>query len=89
MNAVLDDLASTWLTHPKLVPQHLLFVCQSCHRSSPERPIDRPTDSNRLPNGLTRCALGDPLERDRNSLTGRSLFMLHEPLLQISQTREI
>ncbi|WP_416671395.1 DUF1636 family protein [Egbenema bharatensis] len=28
--------------------KHTLFVCQSCHRSSEERPKDQPADSTRL-----------------------------------------
>ncbi len=28
--------------------KHTLFVCQSCHRSSEERPKDQPTDGDRL-----------------------------------------
>jgi len=30
------------------MPKHILFVCQSCHHSSEERPKDQPADSTRL-----------------------------------------
>jgi predicted metal-binding protein len=30
------------------MPKHILFVCQSCHHSSGERPKDQPADGDRL-----------------------------------------
>jgi hypothetical protein len=41
---------------PKLMPKPTLFVCQSCHISSEERPDNPPTDGDRLLEQLNTLA---------------------------------
>jgi predicted metal-binding protein len=31
-----------------MMPKHTLFICQTCHHSSKERPEDQPADGARL-----------------------------------------
>ncbi len=40
--------SNTSLTHPNPMPNHILFVCKSCHHSSEERPKNQPCDGTIL-----------------------------------------
>jgi hypothetical protein len=40
--------------HNQVMSKHILFVCQSCHHSSEERPKDQPADGDRLLEQLNR-----------------------------------
>lgn len=39
---------NTWSTHPKSMSKTTLFICQSCHHSSEERPNNQSTDGDCL-----------------------------------------
>ncbi|NDJ17454.1 DUF1636 family protein [Myxacorys almedinensis] len=42
------------------MPSHILFVCQSCHHSSEDRPKEQPTNSTRLLEHLNTLTTEQP-----------------------------